>query len=610
MAVLDRLRVFRQRGTLDLVALAWRTHPVRLLAVTATIAVGTVGMPSFAVFTGLAVGELPATVAGGLDSPAGRQLVWWATAAGVAFVVTQGAAQARRVWGEVLGQRLAIAVRDQALAVYAADAGDLPDDDATRDDLALVAGAARGLPLDRATAGLAEVATTTFSTLGTAVVLFFFHVWVGLGVGAAWVVARLVVTRESHRRLQLLFGQASALRRAQYLRGLATGPQAAKEIRVFGLRSWLLDRLHQAWEVPVTAMWAQRRPGNRRVLLLTAVLVPLYVVLFVVLAVEAARGAVSLAAFAVFLQALIGTAAVFGSAAAYGLDVALAPVAALRRLRQRRAGARPSTAVSPPPPPEPRDALVVDDVRFRYPGAGTDALRGVSLWIAAGESVALVGANGAGKTTLLNLLGGFGRPDAGRILIDGEDLSGLDLVAWRRSLAMVFQDFVRLPLTVADNVTMLREAGDPAVVRECLDLAGAGDLVADLPDGIDTVLDPEQPGGVDLSGGQWQRLALARAFYAVRQGARTLLLDEPTANVDVAGELEIFDRLRASAAGLTTVVVSHRFAVVRRMDRICVFDGGSVIEDGTHDELMAARGRYHTMFLAQAAPFATSGGVR
>jgi ATP-binding cassette subfamily B protein len=224
--------------------------------------------------------------------------------------------------------------------------------------------------------------------------------------------------------------------------------------------------------------------------------------------------------------------------------------------------------------------------------------------------VALVGANGAGKTTLLNLLGGFGRPDAGRILIDGEDLSGLDLVAWRRSLAMVFQDFVRLPLTVADNVTMLREAGDPAVVRECLDLAGAGDLVADLPDGIDTVLDPEQPGGVDLSGGQWQRLALARAFYAVRQGARTLLLDEPTANVDVAGELEIFDRLRASAAGLTTVVVSHRFAVVRRMDRICVFDGGSVIEDGTHDELMAARGRYHTMFLAQAAPFATSGGVR
>ncbi|MEJ3742726.1 ABC transporter ATP-binding protein [Actinomycetes bacterium KLBMP 9797] len=609
MAVLDRLRDFRQRGTLDLVALAWRTHPVRLLAVTATIAVGIVGMPSFAVFTGLAVGELPATVAGGLDSPAGRQLVWWATAAGVVFVVTQGAAQARRVWGEVLGQRLAIALRDQALAVCAADHGDLPDGDATRDDLALVAGAARGLPLDRATAGLAEVATTTFSTLGTAVVLFFFHVWVGLCVGAAWVVARLVVTRESHRRLELLFGQATALRRAQYLRGLATGPQAAKEIRVFGLRSWLLDRLHQAWEVPVTALWARRRPGNRRVLLLTAVLVPLYVVLFVVLVVEAARGAVSLAAFAVFLQALIGTAAVFGSAAAYGLDVALAPVAALRRLQQRRAGTRPSAGVAAPPP-EPRDALVVDDVRFRYPGAGTDALRGVSLRIAAGESVALVGANGAGKTTLLKLLGGFGRPDAGRILIDGEDLSGLDLVAWRRSLAMVFQDFVRLPLTVADNVTMLRDAGDPAVVRECLDLAGAGDLVADLPDGIDTVLDPEQPGGVDLSGGQWQRLALARACYAVRQGARTLLLDEPTANVDVAGELEIFDRLRANAAGLTTVVVSHRFAVVRRMDRICVFDGGAVIEDGTHDELMAAGGRYHTMFLAQAAPFATPRGVR
>lgn len=609
MAVLDRLRAFRQRGTLDLVALAWRTHPARLLAVTATIAVGIVGMPSFAVFTGLAVGQLPATVADGLDSPAGRQLVWWATAAGVVFVVTQGAAQARRVWGEVLGQRLAIALRDQALAVCAADDGDLPDGDPTRDDLALVAGAARGLPLDRATAGLAEVATTTFSTLGTAAVLFFFHVWVGLCVGAAWVVARLVVTRESHRRLELLFGQATALRRAQYLRGLATGPRAAKEIRVFGLRSWLLDRLHQAWEVPVTALWAQRRPGNRRVLLLTAVLVPLYVVLFVVLVVEAARGAVSLAAFAVFLQALIGTAAVFGSAAAYGLDVALAPVAALRRLQQRRAGTRPPAGVAAPPP-EPRDALVVDDVRFRYPGAGTDALRGVSLRIAAGESVALVGANGAGKTTLLKLLGGFGRPDAGRILIDGEDLSGLDLVAWRRSLAMVFQDFVRLPLTVADNVTMLREAGDPTVVRECLDLAGAGDLVADLPDGIDTVLDPEQPGGVDLSGGQWQRLALARAFYAVRRGARTLLLDEPTANVDVAGELEIFDRLRANAAGLTTVVVSHRFAVVRRMDRICVFDGGTVIEDGTHDELMAAGGRYYAMFLAQAAPFATPRGAR
>ncbi|HVQ25191.1 MAG TPA: ABC transporter ATP-binding protein, partial [Planctomycetota bacterium] len=187
-------------------------------------------------------------------------------------------------------------------------------------------------------------------------------------------------------------------------------------------------------------------------------------------------------------------------------------------------------------------------------------------------------------------------PQGGAVEIDGVDLRNLDEDGWRARLAAVFQDFIRFELPLRDNVA---PGGAPEeVIRAALADAGAAGL-ADL----DTILARAYPGGTDLSGGQWQRVALARALCAVRLGAGVVLLDEPTAQLDVRGEAEIFDRLLAATRHTTTILISHRFSTVRHADRICVLEHGRVVELGTHDELMALRGRYCTMFELQASRF-------
>jgi ABC-type multidrug transport system fused ATPase/permease subunit len=236
------------------------------------------------------------------------------------------------------------------------------------------------------------------------------------------------------------------------------------------------------------------------------------------------------------------------------------------------------------------------DVRFGYPGTEGPVLNHLDLTIPAGSSLAIVGQNGAGKTTLAKLLCRLYDPQAGAIEVDGIDLRRLDLEEWRSRVTAVFQDFIRFELSLRDNVA---PAGAPDdTILAALVEAGAARL-ADL----DTVLNRGYEGGTDLSGGQWQRVALARALCAVRLGAGLVLLDEPTAQLDVRGEAEIFDRLLAATRHTTTVLISHRFSTVRHADRICVLEGGRVVELGTHDELMAARGRYQTMFDLQASRF-------
>jgi ABC-type multidrug transport system fused ATPase/permease subunit len=216
--------------------------------------------------------------------------------------------------------------------------------------------------------------------------------------------------------------------------------------------------------------------------------------------------------------------------------------------------------------------------------------------IPAGSSLAIVGQNGAGKTTIAKLLCRLYDPQGGGIEVDGVDLRTLDLDGWRSRLAAVFQDFIRFELPLRDNVA---PAGAPdEVIQAALAAAGAAGL-ADLG----TVLARGYPGGTDLSGGQWQRIALARALCAVRLGAGVVLLDEPTAQLDVRGEAEIFDRILAATRHTTTILISHRFSTVRHADRICVLEHGKVVELGSHDELMAAGGRYRTMFELQASRF-------
>jgi ABC-type multidrug transport system fused ATPase/permease subunit len=236
------------------------------------------------------------------------------------------------------------------------------------------------------------------------------------------------------------------------------------------------------------------------------------------------------------------------------------------------------------------------DVTFAYPGTSLKVLDGFDITIPAGSSLAIVGPNGAGKTTLAKLLCRLYDPQAGAIEVDGIDLRELDLESWRTRVTAVFQDFIRFELPLRDNVAP--RGGPEDAIRAALVDAGAAGL-ADL----DTVLARGYAGGIDLSGGQWQRIALARALCAVQLGAGLVLLDEPTAQLDVRGEAEIFDRILTATRQATTILISHRFSTVRHADRICVLEHGRVVELGTHAELIARGGRYRTMFDLQAQRF-------
>jgi ATP-binding cassette subfamily B protein len=236
------------------------------------------------------------------------------------------------------------------------------------------------------------------------------------------------------------------------------------------------------------------------------------------------------------------------------------------------------------------------DVTFAYPNGGAPVLSGFDITIPAGSSLAIVGQNGAGKTTIAKLLCRLYDPQAGAVEVDGVDIRTLEIDSWRARVTAVFQDFIRFELPLRDNVAPGGAPDD--VIRQALEEAGAARLAS-----LDTVLARGYPDGTDLSGGQWQRVALARALCAVKLGAGLVLLDEPTAQLDVRGEAEIFARILAATRRVTTILISHRFSTVRHADRICVLEQGKVAEFGTHDELMALGGRYKTMFELQASRF-------
>ncbi|SDT39769.1 ATP-binding cassette domain-containing protein [Microlunatus soli] len=275
---------------------------------------------------------------------------------------------------------------------------------------------------------------------------------------------------------------------------------------------------------------------------------------------------------------------------------------------------RPDEPATSPPP-----GIVFDEVSFGYPGSDRLILDGLSLELPAGDAVALVGVNGAGKSTLVKLLVAGYLPTRGRVLVDGVDLASLDVDqrrAWQRRVSPITQEFLRLPLPAGDNVELGSGAvwagrldpdpvPDTAVLDDIAQRAGITDLVQRLPAGWLTSLDKTMPGGTDLSGGEWQRIGLARALRAVSSGAQVLVLDEPAAALDVQSEARLVDGYLDLARSVTSLIISHRFSVVRPVPSICVLEHGRIVEHGAHEELMdIADGRYRAMFRMQASRYA------
>jgi ATP-binding cassette subfamily B protein len=262
--------------------------------------------------------------------------------------------------------------------------------------------------------------------------------------------------------------------------------------------------------------------------------------------------------------------------------------------------------LSPPNPrpfPQPiREGFVFEDVGFRYPEAERWAVRNLSFTLRAGEVLALVGENGAGKTTLVKLLSRLYDPDEGRILLDGHPLADYDLEELRLNIGVIFQDFVRYYLSAADNVAVGRidAREDHARVVEAAHRSMADEVIAKLPRGYEQMLGKLFKSGVDLSGGEWQKIAIARAYM---RDAPLLILDEPTAALDARSEFEVFQRFKELSQGKTAVIISHRFSTVRMADRIIVLDGGRIEEIGSHADLLAANGHYAELFELQAAGY-------
>jgi ABC-type multidrug transport system fused ATPase/permease subunit len=433
-------------------------------------------------------------------------------------------------------------------------------------------------------------------------------------------------------------------RRADYYRDLAVQRESAKELRVFSLSDWVLGRQAASWLASVRELWAVRRRSLLVALALRGLAVVALVVAYWAMLSAAVDGRVDVGRFTAASIATVGLVNALGmlfreasrarrssfylpaavrvldlprldprlpsggTRAARSLDGSPAQGAA-RALASPAQGAARALASPAQGAARALAGIRFEGVSFTYPGTAHPVLRDLDLWIPARSSVALVGENGAGKTTLIKLLCRLYDPDQGRILLDGVDLREFDLASLRSRMAVVFQDFVRYHLPARDNVGFgaVERAGEQDLLAEAARRVGALALIEGLPRGWDTPLAREF-GGVDLSGGEWQRVALARAMMAqIGRDADILVLDEPTASLDVRVEHELYEHFNELSRDRTTLLVSHRFSTVRMAERIVLLGEGRVVEDGSHEALMAAGGRYAGLYEVQASHYRLTG---
>jgi ATP-binding cassette subfamily B protein len=434
----------------------------------------------------------------------------------------------------------------------------------------------------------------------------------GLIVFAPWLIVLLAIALlpafigEAHFNAQsysLNYARTPERRELDYIRQVGAGAETAKEVKIFGLNSFLIERYRT---LATSFFEANRRIALRRAgwgSLLSAIGTVAYYVAYAYIVWRTLHGDFSIGDLTFLagsfrrLRNLLENL-LMGFSQLAGQALYLDDLFSFFEIRPE---------IVPPPNPRPfpvpiRDGFEFENVGFRYPGAERWAVRGLTFKLRAGEILALVGENGAGKTTVVKLLARLYDPDEGRILLDGHDLREYDPFALRANVGVIFQDFVRYHFTAADNIAIgrIEARDDRARIVAAAERSLADEVIHKLPRGYDQVIGKRFRTGVELSGGEWQKVAIARAYM---RDAQLLILDEPTAALDARAEFEVFERFRELSRGKTVVLISHRFSSVRMADRIVVLVDGAVEAMGTHAELLEQHGRYAELFELQAAGY-------
>ena len=452
-------------------------------------------------------------------------------------------------------------------------------------------------------AALLNLCQDTVSLVSLSAGLVFFSPWLMVLLVAAVIPAFLGETHFTTLAYSVLYRRTPQRRELDYLRLLGAGAQSAKEVKVFGLGDYLTRRYHEVSEriYNENKAVAVKRAGLGSVLNLVST--GGYYGAYAVVLARTLAGTLSIGSFT-FLTGSFYRSRTYIERILSGLNDASEQTLFLADLFDFFA--MEPRIVSPPqalPAPRPiRQGFEFRDVSFAYPGSATPVLRGVNLRLEPGEKLALIGENGAGKTTLVKLLARLYDPSGGTVLLDGVDLRDYNLEDLRMEIGVIFQDYMRYEMLAKENIGFgrIEELGNAARIERAGVRSLADDIIRRLPLGYDQMLGRRFEGGVDLSGGEWQKFALARAYM---RDAQLLILDEPTATLDARAEFRVFQRFAELTRDRMAVLISHRFSTVRMANRIVVLADGYIQEQGSHDELLALGGRYAELFELQAAGY-------